>query len=64
MTGVVGWLYHLGLLKEHAEKYEQAIMAGKLLVIVHGSEDTAKAGRGALAGSRAEQLDLHALATT
>jgi hypothetical protein len=63
MTGVVGWLYHVGLQKEHVEKYEQAIKAGKFILIVHGSKDTAAAGRDALAKSGAERLDLHALST-
>jgi hypothetical protein len=62
-TGVLGWLYQLGLFTENVEKYVAAIDAGKFLVIVHGSKDAAKAGRDALAGSRAEQLDLHAPAT-
>jgi len=63
MTGVVGWLYNLGLVKEDVERYEEAIKAGKLLVVIHGSKDTAKGGHDALAGSRSERLDLHALAT-
>jgi hypothetical protein len=63
ITGLLGWLYQLGLFKENVEKYNEAIKAGKFLVIVHGSEGAAKAGRDALAGSRAEQLDLHAPAT-
>jgi hypothetical protein len=62
-TAVVGWLYNLGLDKEATEKYEEAIKAGKFLVIVHGSAEAAKGGRDVLAGSKAEKLELHALPT-
>ena len=63
ITAVVGWLYHLGLYKEAVEKYEEAIKAGKFLVIVHGSVEAAKGGHDILAGSKAEKLELHTLPT-
>ena len=64
MTGVVGWLYQLGMAREAVEGCEQAIKAGKFVIVVHGSKDAAKGGHDALAKSGAERLDLHALATT
>jgi len=63
ISAVVGWLYNLGLYKEAVETYQEAIKAGKFLVIVHGSAETAKGGREVLAGSKAEKLELHALPT-
>jgi hypothetical protein len=63
VTGVLGWLFNLGMSGEEVRKYEEAIKAGKFLVIVHGTEDTVKKARDLLAGFRPAQLDLHALGT-
>lgn len=62
-TGVLGWLVGLGISKDKILKCEEAIKAGKFLVIAHGPADMVKKGREILSGSRAEQLDLHATAT-
>ena len=59
MTSVLGWLFNLGYSREPVCQYEEAIKAGKFLVIAHGSEDTVKKARDILASSRAEQLDMH-----
>ena len=59
VTGVVGWLFNLGLSREKVHEFEAAIKAGKYLLIVHDTEDTARKARDVLAASRAEQLDLY-----
>jgi hypothetical protein len=61
MTGVVGWLYQLGMAREAVEGCEQAIKAGKFVIVVHGSEEAAARGREGLAASRAEKVELHVL---
>ena len=63
VTGVLGWLVGLGISKEKILKYEEAVKAGKFLVIAHGPADAVQKARAILAGSKAEQLDLHAPAT-
>jgi hypothetical protein len=60
MTGLLGWLFGLGVSREKILKYEQAVQAGKFLVIAHGPEADVERARAILAGSTAEQLDLHA----
>ena len=59
-TGVLGWLFSLGISKEKILKYEEAVKAGKYLIIAHGSADAVEKARAILKGSGAEQLDLHA----
>jgi hypothetical protein len=60
IPSVAGWFFQLGLATEDVTKYDGALKAGKFLVIVHGSSDTAIRGHNALAGSRPEKLTLHA----
>lgn len=60
VTGVLGWLISLGISKQKILKYEEAVKAGKFLVIAHGPVDTVKKAREILTGSEAEQLELHA----
>ena len=63
VSGVLGWLVGLGIGREHIRKYEEAVKAGKYLVIAHGPKDSVKTAHEILSGSRAEQLDLHTPAT-
>jgi hypothetical protein len=60
LTGVLGWLVGLGVSKQKILKYEEAIKAGKYLVIAHGPADVVGKAREILTGSNAEQLDVHA----
>jgi hypothetical protein len=60
MPSVAGWLFHAGLASETVLGYDAAIKEGKVLVVVHGNQDTATKGRAALASSGAEQLEQHA----
>lgn len=60
ITGILGLLYHLGLFKEDAERYEMAVKAGKFLVIVHGSPEAVKKGHDVLAKSQTGQVKLSA----
>jgi hypothetical protein len=64
-TGLFGWLVSLGIAREKIRKYEQAVRAGKFLVIAHGTPEAVTKAREILTGSPAEQLDQHtpALAT-
>jgi hypothetical protein len=59
-SGLLGWLVGLGISREKILKYEEAVRAGKFLVIAHGSANDAEAARKILVGSKPEQLDLHA----
>ncbi len=63
-TGVLGWLFGLGVSKEKILKYQEAVKAGKFLVIAHGPADAVKKAREILAGSKADPLDVHAPAAT
>jgi len=60
VTGVLGWLFGLGVSKEKIIKYEESIKAGKVLVIAHGPEELVEKAREILGTSAAEQLDAHA----
>jgi hypothetical protein len=60
VSGLLGWLFSLGISREKILKYEQAVKAGKFLVIAHGSAEAVEKARDILATSRAEQVDLHA----
>ena len=64
VTGVLGWLINVGISKEKILKYEEAVKAGKFLVVAHGPADAVKKAREILAGSKADQLDVHAPAAT
>ena len=35
VTGVLGWLVGLGIAREYVGKYEEAVKAGKYLIIAH-----------------------------
>ena len=63
VTGVLGWLVGLGISREKILKYEEAVKAGKFLVIAHGPADAVNKAREILKTSKAEQLDLHAPAS-
>ena len=59
VTGVFGWLLGLGVSQDKILKYEEAVKAGKFLVIAHGPADTVGKARKILAGSGAEPLEMH-----
>jgi hypothetical protein len=59
MTGLLGWLFSLGISKEHILKYEERVKAGKYLLIAHGTEADAQKAKALLEGSGAEELSLH-----
>ena len=58
-TGVLGWLFSLGIGKEHILKYEQSVKAGKYLVIAHGPADEVARARTILAGTGPAELTTH-----
>ena len=59
-SGLLGWLFGLGNSQEKILKYEEAVKAGKFLIVAHGPADAVEQAREILAGSGAEHLDLHA----
>jgi len=63
VCGLLGWLVGLGISREHIPRYEEAIQAGKVMVVAHGPEDAVEKARAILAGMNPEQLDTHAPAT-
>jgi hypothetical protein len=60
VTGLLGWLINLGISKEKIIKYEEAVKAGKFLVIAQGPTDAVNKARGILGASKPELLDIHA----
>lgn len=58
-TGLLGWLVGLGISREKILKYEQAVRAGKFLVVAHGTAEAVMYARELLTGSPAEHLDHH-----
>ena len=58
-TGVLGWLFSLGIGKQHILKYEQSVQAGKYLVIAHGSPDDVAKAKQVLAGTKPTELNVH-----
>jgi hypothetical protein len=58
-TGVLGWLFSLGIGKQHILKYEQSVRAGKYLVIAHGSPDDVNRAKQVLAGTKPAELNVH-----
>jgi hypothetical protein len=58
-TGVLGWLFSLGISKEHILKYEESVKAGKYLVIAHGSAADVTRARQVLAGTKPAELNVH-----
>ena len=58
-TGVLGWLFSLGIGKEHILKYEESVKAGKYLVIAHGSADDVTKAKQILAGTNPAELNVH-----
>src|SRR5262249_45999494 len=59
LSGVLGWLLGLGISREKILKYEEAVKAGKFLVVAHGPAEQVERAREILAASRPEQLDRH-----
>ena len=59
LTGVLGWLTSLGILKQPILKYEETIKAGKYLVIAHGGQDDVAKAKLILAASKPEELNVH-----
>jgi hypothetical protein len=58
-TGVLGWLFSLGISKDHILKYEESVKAGKYLVIAHGSADDVTKAKQILAGTNPAELNVH-----
>ena len=58
-TGVLGWLFSLGIGKQHILKYEQSVKAGKYLVIAHGGPDEVAKAKQILAGTKPAELNVH-----
>jgi hypothetical protein len=58
-TGVLGWLFSLGIGKQHILKYEQSVQAGKYLVIAHGTPDDVNKAKQVLAGTKPAELNVH-----
>src|SRR5262249_42276004 len=59
LSGVLGWLLGLGISREKILKYEEAVKAGKFLVVAHGPAEQVERAREILAASRPEKLDRH-----
>jgi hypothetical protein len=60
VTGLLGWLFSLGISREKILKYEEAVKAGKFLLIAHGSEEEVEWAREILTRTATEQVDRHA----
>src|SRR5271154_5664289 len=52
-------LFSIGIPKDSALKYESSIKAGKFLLIAHGTAEEAEAARSILAGTAAEEINVH-----
>jgi hypothetical protein len=52
-------LFSIGIPKDSALKYESSVKAGKFLLIAHGTAQEAEAAREILAGSAAEDIQVH-----
>ena len=52
-------MYSIGVPKDSAVKYESSIKAGKYLLIAHGTAEEAEAARRILAGTGAEEVNVH-----
>jgi hypothetical protein len=59
-AGLLGWRVGRGIAHESLLKYEEAVRAGKFLLVVHGIPEAATEARDILAGSPAGHLDQHA----
>jgi hypothetical protein len=59
-SGLLGWLIGLGISREKILKYEEAVRAGKYLVVAHGTPEAVTTAQEILTGSPAEHLDQHA----
>src|SRR5262249_933939 len=57
---LLGWLLGLGISREKILNYEEAVQAGKFLLVVRGSGEAVERAREILAGFAAERLDQHA----
>jgi hypothetical protein len=64
VSGALGWLVGLGISKEKIPRYEEAVRAGKFLLIAHASSEQITLAHKILTGSRAEHIDTHAPALT
>jgi hypothetical protein len=58
-TGVLGWLFSLGISRAQILKYEESVKAGKYLVIAHGSADDVTKAKQILAGTKPAELNVH-----
>jgi hypothetical protein len=58
-TGVLGWLFSLGISRAQVLKYEESGKAGKYLVITHGSADDGTKAQQILAGTKPAELNVH-----
>jgi hypothetical protein len=52
-------LYSFGIPKNSALKYESSVKAGKFVVIAHGTSAEVEGARGILAGTDAEEINVH-----
>jgi hypothetical protein len=60
VTGLLGWLFSLGISRDKILRCEEAVKAGNFVLVAHGSEEDVEKARDILAGSTAGQVDLHA----
>ena len=58
-SGMLGWLFSLGISKEHILKYEESVKAGKYLVIAHGTADQVQKAQQILKGTQPAELTAH-----
>jgi hypothetical protein len=61
-AGLLGGLLGWGISKRHVLKYEQAVKAGKYLVVAHGSADEVARARDLLRDTNADNVRVHAQA--
>jgi hypothetical protein len=59
MSALGAGLVSLGISKDKALKYEGSMKAGKLLLILHGTETDAIKARNTLESTEAEEIDIH-----
>ena len=57
--GILGALAGLGVSHRHIIKYEDSLVAGKYLVIAHGSDDDVTKAKGLLQETKPEELQEH-----
>jgi hypothetical protein len=62
LAGVLGWLASLGIDKQHILKYEESVMAGKYLLVAHGTPEDVARARQILEATSPAELHSHAAA--